>query len=122
LLTISFLFIGTKIVLAYSSFGGFFGGKILSTKAIEIETLEGAGYLCYVPGTSISISTIGSPPGTPMNYFIPYSTISKTGNALRTGQLILGRYGGIELITCFHESGPSKMVSLERIDLFGTSR
>ena len=132
ILLIAFLvFISVKMVFAYSFLGGVFGGRIIYTKALEIEEMEAAGYICPMFGTSISIIPIGSPPGTPTSYFIPSYITSKTRTIPAVGQLILGRYSGQTTITCTltfpSESDPSiattiLTVSLDTINLFGTSR
>ena len=76
LLVVSFVFISFNMVFAFgfSSLGGMFGGRILLTKALPIQLLETVGYTCPTyGGTSLSIIPIGSPVGTPTNYFIPSS-------------------------------------------------
>ena len=116
------VFLNTKTVFAYSSFGKVFAGKIIHTKDIEIQTLEFAGYICPVFGSSISIIPMGSPLGTPTSYFIPFGTYSKTGYSVRTGQLIMGKYSWKTPIACVHPAGSVQTVWLDTISLFGTSR
>ena len=118
------IFVGTRTVSAFSFFGGFFGGRIISDKAMEIELKEWAGYTCVVLGTSITINPIGSPPGTPTSYFIPWSITSRNGYPPISGRLIMGIYGGKTNIVCIYPSVPPfiETVSLDTIDLFGTSR
>ena len=100
-----------------------FGGRIISTKAVEIQELEYMGYECPVFGSSISITPIGSPLGTPTSYFIPFYNISKTGTSIMTGQLIIGKYSWKTPITCIRLEPPSiKPVFLDTITLFGTSK
>ncbi len=124
LLIVFLAFISARIVSAYSFFGGFFGGKITNTIAAPIMELELKGYACPMFGTSISITPIGSPTGTPTDYFIPSYVTPKTRTIPTINQLILGRYNGNqEIITCVNSfSGQIETVSLETIDLFGTSR
>jgi hypothetical protein len=119
-----FLVFFSNTEIAFASFAKPFGGRILYTKAIEIQMLESTGYVCFVLGETITIKPIGSPMGTPMSYFIPFSVRSKTGNSLRMGQLILGKYGIKTLITCELTYPPwtPATVSLDTITLFGTSR
>lgn len=135
LLIVFLVFVNTNIVrsdavpatatstLSGSGWGGFFGGRIINTKALEIETLEASGFICFVPGSTISIIPIGSPPGTPINYFIPSFVTSKTGYGASTGALILGKYGGIMTISCTLPAEPpiTTVVSLNIINLFGAS-
>jgi hypothetical protein len=124
LLIVFLVFISTKIVFAFSPFGGFFGGKIINMKAPEIASLEDAGYVCPMLGTSISIIPIGSPLNTPNYYFIPSYVIPKTRTTPTINQLILGKYGEETVITCTLPSNPPevKTVMLKTIDFFGTSR
>ena len=131
ILLIAFLvFISAKIVFAYSFFGGVFGGRITNMPALEIASLEGSGYVCSMSGTSISIIPIGSPPGTPTSYFIPSYITPRTRTTPAIGQLILGRYSGKTVITCtltlflgsHRRSTTITTVSLDTINLFGTSR
>ncbi|MFA6586117.1 MAG: hypothetical protein WCS86_03075 [Candidatus Paceibacterota bacterium] len=132
LLTIFLVFVCTSLVFAdfnFSNSGGFtqrfFGGRIISTTAIEVEGLESFGYTCPMAGTSLSITPLGSPSGTPTSYFIPSYVSPKTRTTPAPHQLILGRYGGSQTtISCTRPGDPpdTKQVSLNTIDLFGTSR
>jgi|GEM_PF-978773 len=100
-----------------------FGGRIINTKALEIETLEASGFTCFIAGSSISIAPIGSPPNTPISYFIPSFVTSKTGIEPSISGLILGKYGGQTTISCTLPGDPpiTTIVSLNTITLFGTS-
>ncbi|MFA5095542.1 MAG: hypothetical protein WC447_02705 [Candidatus Paceibacterota bacterium] len=122
LLIVFLVSISAKIVFAYSFLGGVFGGKIINTKATEVTILEATGYVCPMSGTSISITPIGSPIGTPTDYFIPSYITSKTRTTPTMSQLILGRYSGQTMITCTNPAGDVQIVSLDTINLFGTSR
>lgn len=104
--------------------GGVFGGRVVNTKAIEIQMLEESGFQCMVPGTSITILPLGSPTGTPISYLIPIGVTSRTRNSIDTGQLILGKYFGQVAITCVYPSLPPVITSvgLSTITLFGTSK
>lgn len=97
-----------------------FGGKIISTKATEIETLESANYSCVVAGETIQINPIKGP----SSYIIPAGTISKTGYKTRTGQWIIGKYSGKTTITCTFQGEPpaTETVTLDTITLYGTSK
>ncbi|MCM2338930.1 MAG: hypothetical protein NDI62_00530 [Burkholderiales bacterium] len=124
LLIIFLVFASTSTAFAYSSFGRMFAGKITNTKATEIAQWEAAGYICPMFGTSISIIPIGSPHGTPVNYFIPSYISSATRTNPSLSKLIIGRYSGQTMITCTLYSDPpqTQTVSLNTINLFGTSR
>jgi len=103
-------------------FGSSFAGKIIYTKAKEIQALEWTGYSCPVVGSTIEVSPIKF--SMPHSYFIPASLKSKTGNNLKIGQSIMGKYGGKYMISCIlkYEPYTMKTVSLPTITLFGTSR
>ena len=123
LLIVFLIFFSVNMIFASSSFGGVFGGKIINTKAVAIATLEATGYICSTFGTSISIVPLGSPAGTPSNYFIPSFITSKTGSSPAISQSILGRYSGQTAVTCTNvETEDIKTVMLSTITLFGTSR
>jgi len=124
LLIVFFVFAGIKIVSAFSSpLGGLFGGRILTTKALEILTLESTGFICLMAGTSVQILPI-SPRDAPSSYFIPFLVTSKTRTTPMTGQLIIGKYTLPTLITCTLPGEPPvvKIVYLNTITLFGTSK
>ena len=115
-------FFSTSIVLAsYTPIGGFFGGKIISNKAMEVEFKEWAGFECIVLGSSITIYPIGSPPGTPTSYFIPWGVTSAFPTM--PGQFILGIYSGKSTITCILKSNPPiiETILLDTITLYGNS-
>lgn len=123
LLIVFLVFVNTNIVSANSSFFRFLGGRITNTKATEVQIYESMGYVCPAYGTTISIMPIGSPSGTPIDYIIPYFVIPQTRTVPRTGQLILGRYGGVTTVACTKLSPPDvRTVMLPTINLFGTSR
>lgn len=126
-LIIFLVFASARIIFAYSSpvsFGNFFGGRIIITKATKIATLESTGYVCFIPGTTISIFPMGSPVGTPTDYLIPSYVTPRTRTTPRTGQLILGKYSGQMTVSCTLPGDPpiTTTVSLNTITLFGTSR
>ncbi|KKQ88029.1 MAG: hypothetical protein UT09_C0005G0011 [Parcubacteria group bacterium GW2011_GWF2_38_8] len=133
LLIVFLAFAGAKIVKsdavpataarAPSVSAGFFGGRIINTKALEIEALEGVNFECIVVGSTISIIPIGSPAGTPASYFIPTFITSKTRTTPSVGQLILGKYSTKTPITCIFKGIPpvTVVVNLDTITLFGTS-
>ncbi len=100
------------------SIGSPFGGTIINTKAIEIQTLESANFTCIVPGNTIQITPIGS---YPTSYF--YAVPPRTNTTPSSGQWILGIYSGQMVITCIYKGYPPiiKIVNLPIITLFGTS-
>ena len=101
----------------------FMGGRIVSVPAFEIYSLQSGGFICPVMGKTISIHPMGSPAGTPTSYYIPFSVPSQTRTSIRgMGQLILARYTVPTFITCTHPTGATTQVSLQTIDLYGTSR
>ncbi len=125
LLIVFLVFASTRVVSASFSLGKFFGGRVIETTAIPIEALKDAGYTCPMFGTSISILPLGSQTSTPINYFIPSYITSKTRTTPKMGGLILGKYEGQSMITCTRPCPPSvcvETVSLDTINLFGTSR
>lgn len=124
LLIIFGIFIGTKTVFAVNSYGGVFGGRIMSTKALEIEEYESMGYVCPMYGYSFSIIPIGSPVNTPTNFFVPYYVIPKSGNSVALNKLTMGKYNGITTVACILMTGTGidvKPVRLYTINLFGLS-
>ncbi len=117
--------IGEPFVFAFSSLGGFFGGRIISVPAMEIQLKEWAGFTCFVYGTSITITPLGSPAGTPISYFIPWAVTSATGFPASPNQLVLGIYSGEKTpITCILPSTPPviDIVELDTITYFGNSQ
>lgn len=124
LLIVFLLFVSARMVFAASYFGNLFGGRIIYTKAVEIEAWESAGYTCPMFGTSISIMPIGSPFSTPTSFFIPSFVTPKTRTTPAPHQLIIGKYSGQMTIICILPSNPPDVqtVSLDTIILFGTSR
>jgi len=97
-----------------------FGGKIIHTKATEIQTLESTGFVCNVPGETITISPVGK---YPTSYLIPYGTTSKTKKPLGKNRWILGVYKGVKtaIICTNEETGVTTQVNLNPITLYGTS-
>jgi len=126
LLTVFLVFASFRIVFASSfSLGGYFGGRILHTKAQEIINWEAMGYVCSVPGTTIAVLPVGSVNGIPTSYFIPSYITSKTRTTPMAGQYILGKYSGTITISCTYPSSPPITITvtpLSIITLFGTSR
>ena len=100
-----------------------FGGKVISAKATEIQSLENSNFGCIVPGQTIQIRPIGK--GNPSSYFIPASIPSKTKNKLHSSQWILGKYTPTKTtITCIYKGYPPSeaTVTLDTINLYGTSK
>lgn len=118
------VFVSTNITFAASSLGRVFGGEIVSIEANPIKELESLGYACIKFGTTVSIMPIGSPAGTPTDYFIPYYEMSKTGITPVIGGLIAGMYTSMRAyIPCILSSTHPdvKVISLDTMILFGTS-
>ena len=98
-----------------------FGGRILNTTAVEIQTLEDTGWTCEVPGTSITIKPVRGP----ASYAIPAGVVSKTNTTPEDGQSIKGLYLGKTVITCKMSCPPVECVTavtLDTIKMFGTSK
>lgn len=108
---------------ASQSFERPFGGIIFSSdKALEILALESVGFVCPMIGVSLSIIPIGSPAGTPVSYFIsPFALARASGGSIKTGEFILGDYGGYTTVQCVHFIGAVIPVVLSNITVFGTS-
>lgn len=98
-----------------------FGGMIINTKATTVELLEDSDFKCIVPGQTITIKPVGK---SPINYFIPASTISWTKTTPRSDQWILGLYSTPTVITCIFQGYPPEetTVNLNTITLWGTSK
>jgi hypothetical protein len=99
-----------------------FGGRItFSTRAQNIEVLE-ATYKCTVPGSSFSITPVGST--TAVNYLVPAGTVSKTGTTPRVGQWVLGLYQTFPTtIGCVLKEGTgATTTTLNSTNLYGTSK
>jgi len=111
----------TSIQVVFAAFGQVFAGRIVALKAIEVETLESAGYSC--PGSNSTIEII-SYKG-PTSYFAP-SSANRTRTTLSPNQKILGKYSGQITIECIrvNPDGTTSQenVLLDNITLFGTSK
>ncbi len=123
LVVLGFFFYTSYRAHAYEGSWNIFGGKIISDKALEVGELEDFGYICDVPGYSIEVLPVGSPAGAPTSYFIPYTAKSLTRTTPYSGKFIMGRYAGLTEIVCQHpESEDIQTVSLNTVDLYGTTR
>ena len=82
------------------------------------------GFQCAVPGTTFSIYPIGSRAGTPTSYLVPSGIYSKTRNAIRISQLIMGKYSFKTPIVCTSATIPPVIVTvpLDTVTMFGNSR
>ncbi|MFZ2205667.1 MAG: hypothetical protein WAV23_03695 [Minisyncoccia bacterium] len=118
ILVLFFVLITINVAYAFS-LGQPFGGKIIKTKATQIQTLE-ATHTCVVPGDTIDIKSIKGP----ISYFISYSTLPKTNSRISSNQQILGMYTGKTPIICTLKITPftPQTVILDTITLFGTSK
>jgi hypothetical protein len=107
-------------VLAFGG-GTSFGGKIYSAVSTEVQQQEAAGYICTVPGQTITVLTTKN---SMKSFFIPMSTVNRTGKTIMNGKYILGLYRPVgTVITCPHSSGVggATTVELPTIYYFGTS-
>jgi hypothetical protein len=112
----------TSIPQPIWAFGRPFGGKIQSTKATSIETLEDAGYECEVDESSFQIKPAGN---SPSSYVKPGEVSSKTKVPIRQNLWVLGLYTPqSSTVTCILEYYPYTVqtLTLNRISMFGTSR
>lgn len=118
-LILLFIFVTIKISYAFS-LNQSFGGRIIMTKALEIQTLESSGFTCTVPGTTIQVKPIKGP----SSYIIPYGVKSKTNTTPSVGQQVIGKYAGKTSVICILEGDPpiTITVTLDTINLFGTSK
>lgn len=146
LLIFAFLSLAPQIGSAqsFSPSRGFFikpfGGRIISDTALEIETAEAAGYVCVVLGYSISILPMGSPNGTPVSYYIPFTVkssvftlvpskgvlgflkpIGESSSKPTNGKLILGNYGPQTPIGCVHPILGGITIPLHTVLIYGVS-
>jgi hypothetical protein len=127
LLKISFLLSILIVIVAFGTVNAAtatksFGGKILNTKATEIQSLESSNYKCAVPGTTITIKAVTK--WAPTTYLIPSGVTSKNKTTPRAGQQIKGLYSQSKTsITCTFRGTPpsSTTVQLTPITMFGTS-
>ena len=112
----------TQADRAFAGFDGFFGGKIVSIESFPIKFKQWANYICFVNGTTISITPVGSME-TPTSYLIPFGVSSKTDTFPEEGQWILGAYTGNTPTTCILKTEPytTDIVWLPTITLFGNS-
>ncbi|MDO8659232.1 MAG: hypothetical protein Q7K54_01395 [Candidatus Parcubacteria bacterium] len=127
LLIFFLLLANTNTVFAFSSFRFLlpqFSGRIVFSPAIEIASLQMMSFQCAVMGSTFSIYPIGSPAGTPVSYFVPFGVFSKTRNAIRIGQLIIGKYSFKTPIVCTSSTTPPVIttVLLDTVTMFGNSR
>lgn len=95
-------------------------GLILHKKALKIQTLEAAGYICPVLGETIEIKKQKETHKYPTSYFIPAFVKAKYPTA--SGKAILGYYSGKTTITCTHPLGATETVTLSNIVRYGVSK
>ncbi len=120
------IFFGSISVASAISQKKSFGGRITNTTANEIEETENSNYKCAVPGTSISIRTVGMQKKGTMSFLIPANVQSKTKHKSKNNQWILGLTAqGQASVTCIFQGTPpnEKTVNLDNnIDMYGTSK
>lgn len=111
----------TKPLKSLQRNSGSFAGRILNTKALKIQTLEGAGYLCpEAIGRTIEIKKQNQKHKYSTSYFI--SDIVKAKYQRRAGQAILGYYSGTKTITCTHPLGAVETVTLNNVKKYNVSK
>ncbi len=121
ILLISFVLFFLLTQTALATYGTVFGGRIVSTKAVRVQTLESAGYTCPESESTIEIFPIKGPTA----YYAPYSA-NRTRTTLALGQKILGKYAGQMTIVCT-KVNPDGTTSVENVlldiaSMFGTSK
>lgn len=101
-----------------------FSGVVLKMKATEIETLENSGFVCPVPGQTLTIRQKGKSGYQPTSYVVFAHTKSKTLTPLAVQQKIIGKYGTKYPIVCVLEAVPPvvQVVMLDMITLYGNSK
>lgn len=95
-------------------------GLILYKKALKIQSLEAAGYICPVLGETIEIKKQKETHKYPTSYFIP--SFVKAKYQTTPGKAILGYYSGKTTITCTHPLGATETVTLSNIVKYGVSK
>lgn len=95
-------------------------GRILHMKALKIQTLEAAGFICPVVGETIEIKKQNEKHKYPTSYFIPLYIQAKYPPT--SGKLILGYYSGTFTITCTHPAGAVETVILDSIQKYNVSK
>jgi hypothetical protein len=102
---------------------GAIAGRIISTKAKEIEALENAGYVCPSFGQTIEIKKQITRKGVlkgPTSYFI--ASFIKSSYPITVDKAIIAYYSGTTNITCVHPLGATKTVVLNNILKYGVSK
>jgi len=74
-------------IISHAAFFQSFGGRIIQTKATEIQTLEATNYECTNPQGSIKIKPVGK---SPVSYVTQFYNNTRT--TPRSGQQVLGLY------------------------------
>ncbi len=98
-----------------------FGGTVAETKADAIKRAEEAGYKCEVRGKTTKIKLTS---GASLDFYIPSSVKSATGNELSKDQQFLGnRSGAYSTITCTKKDSDGKkvykQVKLRKVNYYG---
>lgn len=101
------------------------GGTVQSsTDAKNISDIEKKEYKCTVSGKSFSVKPINKT-GKNLDFLVPYTKRSSTGNKVMTKQYFLGLYERVnQTISCIYQGEPpsTTTTTLNRLKLFGTSR
>lgn len=120
LFVVVIIFASVEVVYAYSNGGEIFGGRIVNTKATEIEDLESSGYQCDIDGTTITIDPIKGHE----TYLIPSNIRSKTNREITSHKWIMGKFSGTSSVTCTKQCGETECtstVNLNTVNFFGNS-
>jgi hypothetical protein len=114
-LSLLILFMGFSANASSTSFGG----RIINDKSLQIQQAEAKGFVCSVPGKTITIKP--SKYSYPTEYLIPSTNQSRL-TVFRKLKLILGRYNITTTpIECVHPEGAVITILLPTIANFNTS-
>lgn len=100
------------------------GGTVEKTTAKNIKDLEDANYKCIVPGSSLTVKSANKMGGS-LDFLVPYTTRSSTGNKVNQRQYFLGLYEKTkQTITCIYQGYPptTTTTTLNRLKVYGTSK
>lgn len=100
-----------------------FGGKIIKSKATEVENIEYQGFRCPITNDSIAINPVVGG----LTYYIPSVNSKTIGGGIQVGQWIMGLYTpSSATITCTNikqpPTPPTMNVILNKINIYGTSK
>lgn len=118
-----FIFLISTKSFAVGKSGRVFGGTIiLNDSTNELNSLEGNGYDCNVPGRAIEIKSIKGP----TQYVIPRYVKSKSSRMPNNNKKIAGKYSGKSTINCEKKDSEGnvqrKTLTYDSITLFDVSK